>query len=310
MRRENREQYYFKIYEQLHENPTMSTTTLSRRIGISKKTVCKSLKEMYAQEILRGPYIDMKPAQNYREYVYFMKFENPQHAFNELKGFPHVVYHAMLSGDWDTMVITDRLLDFSSMEGFESMGFQGAKRHCTTPRVEEVVWEEGFRKIEEELAAVTAVLEHDGRTAPFLTWHKDEWRLFGMFGNNIRKEITPVVKKTEISYETCRRWKENIKDHCTIHTGFYPKGYRRYGRFCFLFSSQYTESLRKIFSFLPTTTVFMDVGDRVLSLFSTSSFCITRKLLCTFYTMEVQGIVTGFSHAMMLFSCNHRFRDR
>jgi hypothetical protein len=207
------------------------------------------------------------------------------------------------------MVITDRPLDFSSMEGFESMGFQGAKRHCTTPKVEEVAWGERFRRIEEELAGVSPVPEHDGRTAPFLDWHKDEWRLFGMFGNNIRKEITPVVRKTEISYETCRKWKENIRNHCTVHTGFYPKGYRTYGRFCFLFSSRYTESVRKIFSSLPTTTVFMDVGDRVLSLFSTSTFCVTRKLLCTFYNMEAKGIVTGFSHAMMLFSCNHRFRD-
>jgi hypothetical protein len=76
-----------------------------------------------------------------------------------------------------------------------------------------------------------------------------------------------------------------------------------------LFSSQYTKSLRKIFSFLPATTVFMAVGDRVLSLFSTSTFCFTRKLLCTFHTMEAKGTVTGFSHAMMLFSCNHGFRD-
>jgi DNA-binding Lrp family transcriptional regulator len=309
MRREKREKYYFKIYEQLYENPGMSTSTLSRRIGISKKTVCKSLKEMYAQEIVRGPYIDMKPAQNYREYVYFMKFENPQNAFDELKGSPHMVYHAMCSGDWDTMVITDRLLDFSQVEGFQSMGFQGAKRHCTTPKVEEVVWEEGFRRIEEKLAAVSPAPEHNGKTASLLNWKEDEWRLFGMFGNNIRKEITPVVKKTEISYETCRKWKENIKNYCTIHTGFYPKGYRKYGRFCFLFSSRYTESVRKIFSSLPTTTVFIDVGDRVLSLFSTNAFCITRKLLCTFYTMEVQGIITGFSHAMILFGCNHRFKN-
>ncbi len=57
----------------------------SQNTSISKNTVAKYLQEMYIQGILVGSYIEMKPAKNYREYVYLLNFSNPSSVLHSLK---------------------------------------------------------------------------------------------------------------------------------------------------------------------------------------------------------------------------------
>ena len=68
--------------------------------------------------IEHGSEIRLRPSQDYKEYVYLLNFNNPGEVFRVLKGFPHVVYHGLTSGHWNTMVVTNRLLNFSKLVGF------------------------------------------------------------------------------------------------------------------------------------------------------------------------------------------------
>jgi len=91
---------YHKIYEQIYQDPRISLIDITQNTGLSRNTVSRYLQEMYSQGILIGPYLRMKPAQNYREYVYLMNFSDPFFAFKGLKGFPHVLCCAVTFGDW------------------------------------------------------------------------------------------------------------------------------------------------------------------------------------------------------------------
>ncbi len=53
-----------------------------------------------------------------------MDFSDPFKIFKGLREFPHVLYHAVIFGSWNTVVITDRHLDFSKLIGFQSMLYQ------------------------------------------------------------------------------------------------------------------------------------------------------------------------------------------
>ena len=91
---------YYALYEQIYKTPTMSLYDLARTTKLSRNSVSKYLKKMYEYQILKGPHLAMKSGSNYTEYMYLMKFTDPQKVFKGLKGFPHVVYYTMAFGDW------------------------------------------------------------------------------------------------------------------------------------------------------------------------------------------------------------------
>ena len=97
--------------------------------------------------MLVGPYLEMKSCSNYMEYVYLINFSDPFFTFKGLRDIPHVVYHAITSGSWNTLVVTDRNLDFSKLVGFQSLLYQGVKVRTSTPKVECNPWDESVVRI-------------------------------------------------------------------------------------------------------------------------------------------------------------------
>jgi hypothetical protein len=109
---------YYKIFEAIREYPTLHIHDIAAQARLSRNTVSKYMREMYDQNILLGPCIRMKSSPNYMEYIYLVNFRDPKKVFRELKGFPHVLYRAMTFGDWNTLIITNRLMDPSKLVGF------------------------------------------------------------------------------------------------------------------------------------------------------------------------------------------------
>ena len=292
---------YYRIFEQIYEVPTMSIYEISQNTGISRNTVAKYVKDMYVKGILRGPCIRMKPALHYKEYVYLLNFSDPWIAFNGLKGFSHVVYCAMAFGDWNTMVITDRPLDFSKLVGFENVVKQGVRYCSYTPKVRFRTWDESFEKIYEHIDRFTPAREEckDRRLTP-LDWGTDEWKLFSAF-NFMRRKATPLLRKIRIRYETYTQWMETLETHCTIHTGFYPQGYETYTNYCFLFFTEYEESVKSLFSLFPTTPFIVELDKQLLIFTHVTSSEMKRRLFCFIYDMKTKKMIKRYRQAVVLF---------
>lgn len=299
---------YHKIFEQIFENPTMSIYDISQKSGLSRNTVSKYLGEMYARNVLHGPQIRMNPASNYREYIYLMNFKDPFQVFEGLKGFPHVLYHVMTFGEWNVMLVANRPLDFSKLVGFESMVRQGVRGHSYTPKVEYTSWEESYQKSQELVAHFdpSRIEPKDRRVGPPLEWGEDEWKLFYTYKFNMRKKITPTLRKIGVRYETYSKWVQTLRDHCTIHTGFYPEGYQNYMTYCFLFSSDHEKSIRQLFSTFPTTPFMVEIGNQLMVFANMISSHITRKVFCIIYDMKRKEMIKGFKQAVAVFHCYHR----
>ncbi len=298
---------YFKIFEQIFENPSISIYDISQESGLSRNTVSKYLREMMENGILIGPQIRMKPAPNYSEYVYLMNFTDPFQVFEGLKRFPHVLYHVMTFGDWNVMVVTDRLLDFSKLVGFESMVRQGVKGRSYTPKVQCATWEESFRKACEQVEhfSLTRTEYKDRPLGPSLDWEEDEWKLFHTFKFNTRRKVTPTLRRIKVKYETYTHWVETLEEHSTIHVGFYPEGYQNYMTYCFLLSSDHEESVMSLFSSFPTTPFIVELGNQLMVFTNMMSSEITRTLFCTIYDMKRKGMIRGFRQAVAVFHCQH-----
>jgi hypothetical protein len=302
-----RKKNYFSIFEQIFENPTMSIYDIALQAELSRNTVSKYLKEMYARGILIGPQIRIKPAPNYREYIYLMNFRSPFHVFEGLKRFPHVLYHVMTFGEWNIMVVTDRPLDLSKLVGFETMVKQGVRGCSYTPKAKCATWIESFEESYQQMErfALARSEYKVRRTAPPLNWQEDEWKLFHAFKYNMRRKVTPTLRKINVRYETYSTWTTTLEEHSTIHVGFYPEGYQNFMTYCFLFSSDHETSVKSLFSSFPTTPFVVEVGNQLMVFVNMISSEITRKLFCAIYDMKRKEMIKGFKQAVAVFHCQH-----
>jgi len=295
-----RRKEYYKIYEQIHESPVQSISDISQNTGISRNTVAKYLQEMYTNGILVGPYIEMKPAKNYKEYVYLLNFDKPFSVLQGLKGFPHVIDCSITFGDWNIQVVTDRCINFPELKGFQSVVYQGVKRFTYTPKVECTSWDEPFEIMHECIKKLTLKRsDHEHFSYP-LHWGPDEWKLYHAFKPNLRQKVTPLLRKIKVRYETYTRWWKTLEDHCTVHTEFYPEGLKTYLRHCFLFACNDRSIVQKLFSLFPTSSVITEMGDHILVYTHVYSPDITRRLICTVCDMESVEIIDEYSHALLL----------
>ena len=259
---------------------------------------------MYTKNILVGPWMSLNLHSDYKEYVYLMNFSDPFHAYKGLKGFPHVLYHEMTLGDWNTMVITDRQLDFSQLVGFESVVYQGVKGNVYTPKVEFTMWNESLKKIYEHIEKFTpGEPESKKRLTPPLNWGEDQWKLYHAFKVNVRKKVTPLLKNIKVKYETYVEWMKTLHHHCSIHTEF-SKGCNYYMNYCLLLSSDYNQSVISLFSLAPTTPIIMEVGDHLLVFLKMISSDVARDIFCTIYDMQTKKMIKEFSCAVVF--CDYK----
>jgi len=288
---------YYKIYEQIYRDPLIYIAEISDNTGVSRNAVAKYLQEMYADNILTGPSLCMKPHTNYQEYLYFLNFSDPFTVFDGLKEVPNVVSRLITFGDWNIVLVTSKLLNFSVLQHFETVVEMYPRGISRTPKVEWTTWE--------SLAHIDINTDcepdyHESRRNS-LDWGPDEWKLFHVFKSNLRVKITPLLRKIGVRYDIYKQWKEELNDHCTIHTGFYPEGYREYMAYQFLFCTDRKPLLKSVFSQFPTTPVLTEMGDQLSVCVSVPFSDASKHLFCIIYNMRIQGVITEFSQAAALF---------
>lgn len=199
------------------------------------------------------------------------------------------------------MVITDELLDFSKLTGFEKV-IKHSVRYCSyTPKPEYMNWNESFKKEYDRINQFTPLqTEYRNRPITSLDWGEDQWKLFYAF-KFMRKKIMPLLRKIDVKYEVYVKWMNSLEEYCTIHTGIYPDEYQNYSCYCFLVDTDYEESVKSLFSLFPTTSFITELEKQLLCFAHVTSSDVKRKLICLLYDMETKTILTRFNQAVVLF---------
>ena len=92
------------------------------------------------------------------------------------------------------------------------------------------------------------------------------------------------------------QWKNDVLNHCRIHTEFYPQSVQRYTNHCLLLKSRYIESVEELFSLFPTTPVCVEMPDCVLVYVKMMSDD-TQNLIEMMYDMKDAGIIEDANYA-------------
>jgi hypothetical protein len=262
---------YHSIYEQIYREGQIPIWKISQNTGLPRSTTSRYISEMYEQKILVGPYLSMRAAPDYKEYVYLANFRNPQKKFPGLSHFPSVIDCALTFGDWNTFVVASQPLDVPRMHGFQELILVEQKYSAITPRTEFTTWDAAFSKAYEAMdAGSPGNLKRE--VAPALDWREEQWKMYDGFCPNLRKIAAPALKESGIRYELYRSWKEELETHCTIHTEFYPESYDQYNHHCFLVRSSCECQVLNVVSCLPATCRIVEMEKHLLIFINTVIF--------------------------------------
>jgi hypothetical protein len=290
---------YHSIYEQIYREGQIPIWKIAQNTGLSRSTTTRYVREMYEQKILVGPYLSMRAAPDYREYVYLANFRNPQKKFPGLSHFPSVVECALSFGDWNTLLVTNQPLDITRMHGFQELVLVEQKNVTITPKMEFTTWDAGFSKAYEVMSTKSpGNLKRE--VVPALDWGEEQWRMYDAFSPNLRRIAAPALKESGIRYESYRVWKEELETHCTIHTEFYPESYDQYNHHCFLVKSSCECQVLNVVSCLPITCRIVETENHLLIFISTVSVDVLKKLIILMMNMKTSRLLEGLKYASVL----------
>jgi hypothetical protein len=290
---------YHSIYEQIYREGQIPIWKIAQNTGLPRSTTSRYLSDMYEQKILVGPYLNMRAASNYREYVYLANFQNPQKKFPGLSRFPSVVDCALTFGDWNTLLLTSQPLDVPRMHGFQELILVEQKYSTITPKTEFTTWDAAFSKAYEVMGEKSpGNLKRE--VAPALDWGEEQWKMYDAFSLNLRRIAASTLKESGVRYESYQAWKKELEAHCTIQTEFYPESYDQYNHHCFLVKSSCECQVLDAVSCLPATCRVVEMEDHLLIFISTVSVAVLNNLVILVMNMKTSGLLDDLRYVSVL----------
>ena len=248
---------FLKIYQKIYEEPFLPLYEIAKKTGMARSTVSSYYIEMHENSILYGPYIYLKPAANYHQYVSFLKFCDPFTTYKQLKGFPGVISKRLSCGSWNLSLISENPMDFPQLKGYQQTVYQGVKGTTLLSKVPFIDW---GRAVEE----ISRAPSPEKKTRLYnevgdLPWDEQEWVLYHKFKHKARAPATPMLEECGLRYIRYQTWVTQLLAFADIYPAFYPYGSENYFALDFLFTSEYQEQLANVLGMLPSTSIFFSV---------------------------------------------------
>jgi hypothetical protein len=259
---EQKKKKYRILYEVLFKDPRIPVKNIKSTLG-RPQTARLRIQEAFERKYIVGPEIRKRSFLNFREYMYFIKYENTELLFLELRENPDVIYHCQMSGFCNLFVIAKKRIKIKGtiiLEGYRTDYHISYVLNC--------IWEKTIqnakKKIEdfnpEKYTPKGIIKSHFDEK---MEWDSKDEALYRYFKYNLRKPFAPVMKKDKVSKDKFFRFLERLPECCTIATSYFPETLSAYDHYLFMFETDYEDFLIDLFSQFPTTSWFFKVADKL-----------------------------------------------
>ena len=261
--KEKRNQYRI-IYEVLWKDARVKKKYISAALG--KRRAGKRMKEVFEEDYIAGPDIRKKSFKNLREYMYFIRCENPEILYLKYREDMNVVFHSQMAGFCDLWVISKKKMKIKGeilLEGYRSDYY--------TSYAPDHSWEAGLQNMRkmvdnfdpEKYTQQGIIQTHFNKT---IEWDTEDETLYRHFKYDLRKSLLSVIREYNITKEKIYRFLKRLPDCCTIATSYYPDTLQAYDPYLFMFETDYEDFIIDLFSELPTSVSFFKVSDKLFVL--------------------------------------------
>jgi hypothetical protein len=260
---EHRQMQYRSCYELLFEAPRIYLKDISTKLRINRRTVSLRMREAFEKQYIVGPEIRKRSYKNFREYVYFIKCENPELLFLELRNNENVIYHTQMSGFCNLLVITKEKMDIEGiiiLEGYRSDYLVSYALSCS--------WRNAIRTANRKIEHFNpdTYVPKDLIKIHFdekMEWDLEDEALYRYFKYDLRRPVSLAMKENEVSGGKLYDFLERLLECCTIATSYFPETLSTYDHYLFMFETDYEDFLIDLFSQFPTTSWFFKVADKL-----------------------------------------------
>jgi predicted transcriptional regulator len=255
---------YRIIFDLLNEKPRIQFTEIAEELGVEVRTASRRLKEAIEEGYIVGPQIRKKSFSNFKTYMYLVNSVNSLELFDKYIDNDHVLYHAILEGFCNLLVMSDAELD---IEG-TLLGGVTSDYYISHPPDQS--WEMSNKNMWDMVRKFDPA---DYTPKGYIETHWDEkakWSeqyeiLFCEFKYNLRKPLEPLVKdKYHIWSGDGIEFLEKLPEYCTISTCYFQETIDNYDPFIYVFETDYEDFIIDLFSELPTTCWFQRVSDALI----------------------------------------------
>jgi hypothetical protein len=252
------------IYELLNKDPRIQYKDVGEVLGVDWRTVSTRMKEAFEQGFIVGPQIRKKSYRNFKQYMYFVRCEDPIGLYEKYIDDRNVIYHAIMDGFANFWIISRKRINIEGV--IVILGLNSDFHISYAPNHS---WDAGigmmWKKLKHfdplEYVPRGIIKTHWDET---VEWDEQDEILFREFKYDLRKPLEPLVKeKYHIWSGDAYEWLKRLPECCTIYTCYFPETISAYDPYLFMFETDYEDFVIDLFSQLPTTTYFFKVSDRL-----------------------------------------------
>jgi hypothetical protein len=242
----------------------MYVKTISSKLGVDPNTASKRLHEAFNLGFVSKPEIRKRSFHNTQEYIYLVNCKNPAKRFSQYIKDNAVTYHAVMNGFCNFWITSRERIDVEGdiiAEGLRSdyhLAF--APNHSWRTAIH--VMREKIRTFSPESYSPQNIIKSQWDN--HIQWDLQHELLYRYFKRNLRRKVTPVMKKYHISGEKTYAWLRNLPEYCTLFIRYFPEGFSAYDPYLFMFETDYEDFIIELFTELPTSPFFYRVDSKLL----------------------------------------------
>lgn len=258
---ENRKKQYRIIYEVLDKKPRTQVKNISTALGINRNAASNRLKEAFNLGYVLKPQIRKRSYKNMKEYIYLVNCENPLRSYTQYIEDMNVVYHAVLCGSANLMIVAKEKI---AIEGTVLM--EGARSDYHIAFAPNHSWDKSIDMMQkmvenftiEEYEPKKIIKSHWNETIP---WDQEDEILFREFKYRLRRKLSPIMRKNLISSDKIYKFLKRLPECCTVFTRHFPESISAYDPCLLMLETDYEDFIVDLFSQLPTSSFFFKVSD-------------------------------------------------
>jgi predicted transcriptional regulator len=253
------------IYEELNRDFRIFINDLAESLQVNRTTARRRLNEAFEKGYIEPPQIRKRSFENFKEYIFFLRCENPNKAFKQLKNDKNVVYHSVLKGFANLLVISTQ--EYLDIDGERIVTGRRSDYYCSFALNRS--WNEGIIKMEDmvknfnpkDYTPKGIIQTHWNE---ILDWWDSEFEtLYRELKYDGREKYTPIMEKQYISSSKTSQFFKMIHVACTVTTRYFPEGLYHYDQYLFMFETEYEDFIIELFSQLPTSSFFFKCADKL-----------------------------------------------
>jgi hypothetical protein len=255
---------YRTIFESLYGTPRIHVKFLSKAMKLRPSTTSKKMRKARDMGYIVGPHLKRKSFANFPEYVYFLDCKDPLELYLQYSEDQDIVYHAGMDGFSNLWVISKKEIEVDGLlyGGRRSDYYLSFPPDCSWDDSIKNMWHMLQQFNPEEYIPQNLIQTHWDQ---YVAWNDIDETLFREFKYDLRKPLTPLMKKYYIFSEEINEWLERLPQYCTIATYYFPESMAAYDPYLFMFETDYEDFIIGLFSQLPTTSFFFKAANRLFA---------------------------------------------